>query len=284
MALKQIPKEKKEAYNAVVKDIKEQVDITEKRAQKLEREAMRDKELPSLYKRIAACSVFMDTVLLYCKMNEYSLQIMDIRNDLYLTNARKNIYQAIKMLETIVGVFVDTSLTDNADILARLTELTPKRLLHLLKKIEYSIALVEYAEGENSKWKWNFVEMYGKFAALTKNLINFKELVPKLYDPMYPYYQEVNELIALSKKAIEKGGQKYRTKYELSTRDVSDMNKGIDLLNLLVRIYIILNEQEIAQESKMTIEKWKSKLETDLRKKEEESKTAKRQAATPRRR
>ncbi len=272
MALKQIPKEKKDAYNSIVKDLKEQLEIVLKKAQKYEREGLRDSQLNSLYKRVAASNIYLDTVLLYCKMNEYSLQIMDIKNDLYLTNARKNIYQSIKMIESIVGHFVDTSLTDNAEILLKLNLLSPKRILHLAKKIEYSIALVELSEGENSKWKWNFVEMYSKYATLVKNLINFKDYVNKMYDPTIPYYEEINELIKLVKQAIDSAAQKYRTKYELSTMDVADMNKGIELLNLLIRIFIIFNEQQSAQDTKKTVEKWKDKLELDLKKKEEELK------------
>ncbi len=282
MALKQIPREKKEAYNAIVKDLKEQMEVVQKKAQKYERDGMRDKEIPSLYKRIAASNVYLETVRIYCKMNEYSLQIMDIKNDLYLTNARKNIYQAIKMLESIVGNVIDSALTDNAEILERLTLLNPKRVLNLLKKIEYSIALVQFSEGENTKWKWTFVEMYGKLAALAKNLINFKVYAQQMFDPSNPSYQDINELFELTKKLIDTAAQKYRTKYELSTMEVADMNKGMDFLNLIVRIYIILNEQPQAQEAKKTLEKWKDKLELDIRKREEETKKQKQEAASKR--
>lgn len=275
MPLKQIPKEKKEAYNAIVKDLKDQVDAIQKKAQKIEREGIRSKDLTSNYKKIAAAILYLDTVPLYCKMNEYSVQIMDIKNDLYLSTSRKNIYQALKLFEMIFGTVVDSSLTENEEIIKQFSLLTPKRILHILKKFEYSIALVEYAEGEGSKWKWTFVELYGKLAVLGKNIINFKEYVNKMFDPTYEYYQEINEIIMFEKRILDLAAQKYRTKYELSTRDIADMNKGIDLLNLLVRINIILNEQEIAQDNKKTIEKWKEKLELDIKKKEEEVKKAK---------
>ena len=278
MALKQIPKEKKEAYNLTVKDLKEKVDVILKKAQKFEREGMRDKETKSFYKRIAASINYLETVQVFNKMNEYSIQIMDMKNDLYLTNSRKNIYQAIKMLETIVGNVIDSSLTDNAEIIEKLTLLNPKRVVNLLKKIDYCIASVQLAEGETSKWKWTFVEMYGKLAALTKNLINFKVYAQLIYDPGTPFYQEINELFQLAKRLIENAAQKYRGKYELSTMDVADMNKGVEFLNLLLRIYIILNEQVQAQETKKTIEKWKDKLEQDIRKKDAEVKKQQKEA------
>lgn len=278
MALKQIPKEKKEAYNAIVRDLKDQVEITQKKAQKFEREGMRDKTLNAYYKRIIACNAYLDTVNLFCKMNEYSIQIMEIKNDSYLTNARKNAYQAIKMIESMVGTQVDTTLTENEDMVGMLTELTPKRVEYLAKKIEYCIALVEFAEGDSSRWKWAFTELWGKYATLIKNIINFKEYTAKMYDPSYKYYEDVNEVLRQVKKALESSAQKYRTKYELSTMDVADMNKAIDLMNQLVKIYIILNEQQFAQDSKKTIEKWKDKLEQDLKKKDEEKKKSKQAA------
>ncbi len=275
MALKQIPKEKKEAYNAIVKDLKDQVELVQKKAQKFEREGMRDKLTNSLYKRIIACNAYLDTVNLFCKMNEYSIQIMDIKNDSYLTNARKNTYQAIKMIETIVGHQVDSTLTENEEIMTQLSELTPKRVLFLAKKIEYCIAQVEFSEGDNSRWKWAFTELWGKFATLIKNVVNFKVYVQKMYDPRDPYYAEINEVLQICKRSLEQGAQKYRTKYELSTMDIADMNKGLDLMNLLVRVYVVLNEHQFAQEAKKTIEKWKDKLEQDLKKKEEEKKKTK---------
>lgn len=281
MPLKQVSKQKKEAYNAVVKDLKEQVDFLEKRAQQLQREALKTRGLNSDYRKIIAAMTLINTVQIYCKMNEYSVQIMDIKNDLFLSNSRKNIYQAIKLLESLFGTAVDSPLTDNEEILRRFQHLTPKRILYMIKKIEYSIALVEVAEGENSKRKWTFVELYGKLAVLAKNMINFKEYVNKIFDPSYEFYEEVNELIRECKKLLESSAQKYRTKYELSSRDVSDMNKGIDFLNLLVRINIILNEQEQAQETKKVVEKWKEKLELDLRKKEEEIKKERLMALSP---
>jgi hypothetical protein len=278
MALKQIPQEKKEAYNITVKDLREKVDAVQKRAQKFEREGMRDKETVSFYKRIAASNNYLETVKIYSKMNEYSIQIMEIKNDLYLTNARKNIYQAIKMLETIVGPVIDSSLTDNAEVVEKLSLLNPKRVYNLLKKIDYSIALIQLAEGETSKWKWTFVEMYGKLAALSKNFTDFKVYAQQIYDPTTPFYKEINDLIQFTKKSIESAAQKYRTKYELSTLQVQDMNKGIEFLNLLLRIYIILNEQIQAQDTKKTIEKWKDKLEQDIRKKDAEVKKQQKEA------
>ncbi len=273
--LQRIPKAKKEAYNLIIKEYKDKVEATLKLAKKLEREGYPGTDVNSHYKKVAAANVYLNTVGLYCEMSAKSLEIMSIKNDAYLTNARKNTYQAVKLLEKIVGTGVDTNLTDNAEILHALPLLNPRRVLNLLKKIEYCIALIEFEEGDNSKWKWNFVEMYGKLAVTAKNMTNFKELAIKLNDPRVEFYQEINDLILFVKTLTDSAAKKLREKYELSTMDVQDMNKAIDFMNLLVRIHIILNEQTFAQEAKKVIEKWKAKLEMDLKKKEEDAAAAK---------
>lgn len=276
--IKRVPKEKVEAFNAVVADLKDQVDAILKKAKKYESEGIRNNNAEGYYKRVIAANLYLDSVNLYCKMNDYSLQIKEVKSDLYLTNARKNAYQALKLLESIVSGHVDLGLTENADKLSMLSELTPPRLLHLFKKIEFSIALVELEEGENSKVKWNFVEMYGSLAIVMKNFINFKVYATVINDPRQPYYNEIRELIQYCKIMLDKAAQKYRTKYELSTpQDSIDMNKGISLLEALIKIHNILGENDQMLEMKKTMEKWKEKLEQDLKRREEESKKKQRE-------
>lgn len=276
--IKRVPKEKVEAFNAVVTDLKDQVDAILKKAKKFESEGIRNNTIEGYYKRVIAANLYLDSVNLYCKMNDYSIQIKDVKSDLYLTNARKNVYQAIKLLESIVSGHIDLGLTENADKLASLSELTPPRLLHLFKKIEFSIALVEKEEGENSKVKWNFVEMYGNLAIVIKNFINFKVYATAMNDPRVPYYNEIRELIQYCKTMLEQGAQKYRTKYELSSpQDSMDMNKAINLMEALMKIHNILGENEQMGEVRKTVEKWREKLELDLKRREEEAKKKQRE-------
>lgn len=272
MSLHRISKEKKELYNSIVKEFKEQANITVKKAKKFEQDGRKGDDTNAFYKRIAAASAYLNTVGLYCEMNRKSVEIMSIKSELYLGNARKNIYQAIKILESVVGEDIDSSLTESSEILDKLTFLNPRRILNLMKKFDYTIALVEYAEGETSRFKWNFTELFGKASALCKNMINFKKYAHDSHDPRAKYYTEINDLLSLVKKTANDAANKYRNKYELSTRDISDMTRAIDFLNLLVRVHIVLNEQTSAQTAKKTIEKWKAKQEQDLKKKDEEAK------------
>jgi hypothetical protein len=272
------PSDKRYTYNLMVNDTKEQVDTIEKNAAKYDREGMKEKDLNAMYKRIVAANIYLDTIELYCRMNECMQEVMETKNDKVLSDARKNIYQTLKLLESIVGNYIDTPLTENVEVMESLKLLTPTRLLHLVRKIEYAITYLEHEEGGDSKWKSALVDIYGKFAALTKNLINFREFNVKMYDPSYPYYDEVIELIGTVKRVINTAASKFRDKYALSTGQVADMKKAIEFLNLLVRIHIILNEQEMAQDVKKRIEVWSNQLEIDQKKKEEEDKRAKQAA------
>ena len=267
-----MPSDKRYTYNMMVKDTKEQLETIEKHALKYDREGMKEKSENAFYKRIVASNIYLDTIELYCRMNECSLEVMEIKNDKALSDARKNIFQTIKLLESIVGFYVDTTLTENIEMLESIKLMNPKRILHLMKKIEYAIVYLEYEEGENSKWKGALVDIYGKFAGITKNFINFKEYSGKMYEPSYAYYEEINELLRMVKRVIDTAAKKSRDKYALSTQAVADMKKSFEYLNLLVRIHIILNEQDMAQDVKKRIEVWNNQLEIDLKKKEEEAK------------
>ena len=271
--IERLSKEVKETYNSAVKEYKERVEQTLKKAKKMEMESRNDNSVAAKYKKAAAASIFLKTVTLYCEMNDTSLQILKMKNDSFLTDARKNTFTALSLLESIVGNSIDSSLTENYEILIQLPLLTPKRLHHLLRKIEYAVALVEYEEGDSSKVKWTLVELYGKYTVMCKNLINFRDYAPRIYNPMDPFYSEINELFRMVKNAADTAAKKYREKYELLSQDVADINKAIEFMELLVKIHILLNESNFAQEAKKTKEKWKEKLEIDLKKKDEEKKS-----------
>lgn len=273
-----IPGDKRYTYNTLVKDTKEQLEAIEKHAVKYDRDGMKDKSVPALYKRIVAANIYLDSIELYCRMNELSLEVMNIKNDKALSDARKNIYQTIKLMESIIGSYIDTPLTENEEVLKSLKLLNPPRILHLLKKIEYTIVFLEHEEGENSKWKGALVDIYGKFAAITKNMIDFKEYAGRVFDPTYKYYDEIYQTLEFVKRVIDLAAKRFRDKYALLTSEAADMKKAIEYLNLLLRIHTILNEQEMVVDVKKRIEIWSNQLEIDMKKKEEEDKRA-RQAA-----
>ncbi len=269
--IKRIPAEKKKHYNEVIKPLKVKIDDINRKIKTLERDIMAKRDGFENYRRIAIANEYLNLVPIYCEMNDYSVQILGIKNDAHLTAGRKSIYQATAQMEKIYGTEIDTPLTENDEIHAKLKAFNPRRKLNFFKKMEYDIYFVEHEFGESSKWKWSFVELYGRYAALLKNTIDFKSVMMSL-DPRVEFYSERMELLRLVKHALDDAARRYREKYELGDHDFADMRKAIDFKKALMRIHIILKENELAQEVKKMITKWNQKLEEDIKAKEEKEK------------
>ena len=61
--------------------------------------------------------------------------------------------------------------------LDKISELSDEKRFDIVKKLGFTIDMIKDAFGENSKWKWSFVELEGRFATVAKNMINYKTLV-----------------------------------------------------------------------------------------------------------
>ena len=135
----------------------------------------------------------------------------------------------------------------------------------LIQKLGYSINSLRDGYGENTKWKWAFVDLEGRYATVTKNLLNLKTFVSGL-DPRVEGYETRLAYLALVKKLLNTAADRYRQKYELSTLRIDDFQIAIHYLSALRRIYIIMGEAEESESVKRKIDVWKAKLESDARK------------------
>ena len=128
----------------------------------------------------------------------------------------------------------------------------------------YIIDYFKFCYGENSKWLQNFVEIEGRFALITKNIIDFKNYIRELSPEMDGYMYRV-KLMNLAKSLIWISAEQYRAKYELQDRLPDDMKMALNMSGALRRIYIYLNETEEAEEQKKIYDLWKKKLDADLK-------------------
>ena len=46
-----------------------------------------------------------------------------------------------------------------------------------MRKMGFTIDSLEDGYGDNSKWKWSFVDLEGRFAATAKNLLNLRTFI-----------------------------------------------------------------------------------------------------------
>ena len=126
----------------------------------------------SPYKKIMLCDDMIYVSSLYMAQNSLSLKILGVKNNDALNEARKILYKAIIYLEELVTNFIDVPYADLAKNHEAIKETSIQDRFYLIRKLGLSINLLEIAFGDNSKWKWSFVELKGRYAVVAKNLID----------------------------------------------------------------------------------------------------------------
>jgi hypothetical protein len=218
----------------------------------------------------------------YCLlMNELSVALLGVKNEAYLNDARKGCYRSIIYLEEVVTAFIDAPFSEYEDRLAAIKGISSEKRFHLIRKLGFAIQSVVDGFGENTKWKWSFVELDGRFATVAKNLLDLKNLLAGL-DPRAPGYETRVAHFALVKRFLQKAADGYRQKYELSTSRIDDFKLAISYLASLRRLHIIIGESDESEELKRKIDIWNTKMETDSRRHEQEAKAKARQSSSAR--
>jgi len=266
--------EDKARYQESIKDYKEKIEAIKTELKPLDKDMKVKKDAFSNYRRIIAANQYLLIIALYCNMSDVSMELLNIRNENYLNEARKFIYKVLILIEEVVTPHIDISLTELEDNIQSIIKINPKRKLVLIRKIGYNISLIKDGFGENSKWKWSFVEIEGRYATILKNLIDYKASMSN-NDPRKPFYSERVTLMRMVTEQLGQASKRYREKYELSTREPGDMKKAIDFLNALRRIHILSGNSEEAQNLKRTVELYMKQMEENMKKKDAEMKKQK---------
>jgi hypothetical protein len=216
-------------------------------------------------KRIALADDMLSLASNYIVVNGVSLAVLGTKNEEALNEARKSIYKCIIYLERVVSNYIDAPFSDYEEKLAGIAAMDAAARYLLVRKIGLAIQLLEDSYGDNSKWKWSFVELEGRFAAVTKNIMDLKKTVANT-DPRSPEYEPTVYHLRLIKKLLSQTADRYREKYELSTKNIEDFNMGIRFLSALRRLYSILGPREEAEMTRKKLDIWSAKLEADIKK------------------
>jgi hypothetical protein len=112
------------------------------------------------------------------------------------------------------------------------------------------------------------VELEGRFAAVTKNIMDLRNAVANT-DPRSPNYEPTVYHLRMIKKLLMQAADRYREKYELSTNRIDDFKQGIIFLAALRRLHIILGDREEVETVKKKFDIWSLKLESDIKKQQE---------------
>jgi len=168
---------------------------------------------------------------------------------------------------------VDAPFSDYEPGLEAISSFSDEARYNLMRKMGFAIDSLEEGYGDNSKWKWSFVEMEGRFAAVAKNLLNLKTFVSAM-DPRAEGYSARMAHLALARELLQQAADRYREKYELSTLRIDDIKAAINFLAAVRRLHIVLGESDQADVIKKKADIWRTKMENDLKKAEEKPRQA----------
>ena len=267
-----ISNEAKNRYFEKIKDFKVHLDEIAEREKEILATLEEDEET-LFYKKIDLAQEALNMVSYFVLMNSLSTYLLGVKNEAYLNTARKGCYKSIIYLEDVVSPFIDSPFSDYEERLSKIEKLSEEMRYSLLRKLGLTIQLLIDGFGENSKWKWSFVELDGRFATISKNMLDMKSLLTNL-DPRADHYEATVGHLSLAKSLLQKAADRYRQKYELSTLRIDDFKLAIRYLGGLRRLHIVLGESEESEALKKKIEIWRSKMETDSKKKDQRSNPA----------
>ena len=259
--------EQRAKYQDSIKDFKQQIDEIKQLIAIINADIKKKNDSKQNYRRVIVANEYLKIISLYCNMSDVSMELLQIKNENYLNEARKLIYQVLILFEEIITPHIDIPFGEIEESLATISKVNPHRKLNVIRKIGYNITQIKDGFGENTKWKWSFVELEGRYAVVIKNLIDYKACQAN-NDPRKAYYVERNDLLRMAKEQLEHASKRYREKYELTSQEPDDIKKSIDLLAALRRIHIMFNENDDAQNLKKAIDLYRKQMETNIKKKE----------------
>ncbi len=251
----------KKEFNSKIADHKAAISELDKDISAFKMAYSKDKKLKPFF-HIGISAKYLNQINTYIEMNALSEQMLNIKNNSYLDNARKLIYKIYSEMEHVVTMAIDEGLNHNRELLMKIKPFNPKMRLNMYKHIHRSIDRLIKSYGENTKWKWSFPELWAKLAILGKNIIDYREIQSER-DPRKEFYYDRQELLQTVKQDLLEASGKYRNKYELSTKSSNDLVYAIKLLEDLKVICSLMGDEELLKKSKAGIDAYKARLEAD---------------------
>jgi hypothetical protein len=214
--------------------------------------------------RIALVEEMLNLASYQIIIDSVSKSRLKTKDENILNDARKTLYKGVIYFEEAVSNYIDAPYSDYEEKLAGLAGMDAGQRYRLVRKMGLVINMVENAYGDNTKWRWTFVELEGRFATVAKNIMDLKSAVGNT-DPRSPDYEPTVYHLRLIKKLLNQAADRYREKYELSTSRIDDFKQGINYLGSLRRIHVLLGDRDDAETIKKKLEIWSAKLETDIK-------------------
>ena len=254
-----VTKEQKALYNSRVKPYKECMNDLKKEISTISGAAKRNTKLKA-YMLVQSSILGIKMANTLVMMSRLSMEIQSLKKEDDLNNARKEISARLTDLTGVVGNEVDGSLTENQEKLVQVRLLNVTQRLHLLQAFREAIGPVKATMGDTSKWRWYFPDLHFKLVVVTKNLFDFKEF-DKAKDPREEFYRERQEMLQFLIEEIRSTAQEYRSKYELSTRQVDDLVPIRKLFELEKKVHILTGNKEELGRTQTSLDAINEKIE-----------------------
>ena len=213
-------------------------------------------ETGASYKRLVLVDEMIFLVTAYLAKYKVSIQYLGGKNETILNEARKTLYKVIIYLEEIVTNYIDASYSEYEKNVETIASITQKQRYYLVRKIGFVIWMVVEAYGSNTKWKWSFAEIMGRYATVAKNIVDLKFASKVALDPRDENYDDVIYHLRLVKTLLESSAEEYRKKYEIATNNIEDVKTATKYLSALRRIHVILGEDKDAENVKTKLKIW----------------------------
>ncbi|MCQ2241331.1 hypothetical protein [Treponema sp.] len=260
-----VSEEARKEFNETIRPIKEQINGLIKK-DKDDSFALRGLKEGVELKKIALAEQMVYLATVQMSINNISVEMLEVKNNDILNDARKSLYKAIIYLEDVVSNTVDCPYSDIEAKILPIKELTITRRLDIIRKLGLAIDLLVDAFGENSKWKESFVEMRGRHAVVAKNFVDMKQAVKDYFDHNSPVYEDTILYVRLIRELLSKCATDYRDRYELASKRVDDMRMAVNLLIALRRIAMVMSDSEESENIRKKALAWKTKMESDEKK------------------
>ncbi|MCL2205590.1 MAG: hypothetical protein FWB82_03615 [Treponema sp.] len=262
-----ISNEERYNYLEKIKPYKATIQLLLKREQTLLQVIKRDSKGAASQRLILADEmIFLASN--YIVLGGVSQSMLKQRSEEALNDGRKSLYKAVIYLEEVVSPLIDAPFSEYEERLGEISTVDAQMRYDIVRKLGLAMELLESAYGDNTKWRWAFVELEGRYAAVAKNIIDLKSAVANT-DPRSPDYEPTVYHLRLMKRLLLHAATRYREKYELSTNRIDDFKMGVNFLNALKRVHILLGERDDAETIKKKAGIWSSKLELDMKKQDE---------------
>jgi hypothetical protein len=127
----------------------------------------------------------------------------------------------------------------------------------LIKKVGLTIDLIKNAYGMNTKWKWAFVDIEGRFATVTKNLFDLKNATQNMQTGT-PGFETAVYHYRLICKLLDQAGDRYMQRYQLSTKRAEDILLAMACMGALKYIYSCLGDRENSEKAQKKFLSWQA--------------------------